>query len=75
MWALGCKRNPATGKPEMTWFKALAGIDSFYVVQKAFKFVPSKDQVAKWMWVFSARWRCAIRAYPIASVHRQIDKV
>jgi hypothetical protein len=49
VWSLTCPRNPATGKPEMTWFKALQGNDSFYVVQKAFKFVPDKDQVAKWM--------------------------
>ena len=69
IWSLACPRNPATGKPEMTWFKALAGNDSFYIVQKAFKFVPTR---IRWRsgWVFFARWRCAIRAYPIAPVHR-----
>ena len=49
LWLLNCPRNPDTAKPEMTWFKAIQGNDSFYVVQKAFKFAPSKDQVAHWM--------------------------
>lgn len=35
MWKLTCVKNPQTGKPENTWFKAVAGGDSFYVVQKA----------------------------------------
>ncbi len=48
LWLLDCPRNPATGKPEMTWVKAVAGNDSFYVVQKAFRFSPSKDQVVQW---------------------------
>ena len=41
--------NKDTGKPEMTWMKAIQGKDSFYVVQKAFKFEPADDDVAKWM--------------------------
>jgi hypothetical protein len=40
--------NKATGKPEITWFKAVRGNDSFYVVQKAFKFTPSAEQVTTW---------------------------
>jgi hypothetical protein len=46
---LNCPNNPATAKPEITWFKALQGNDSFYLVQKAFKFAPSKEQVAQWV--------------------------
>ncbi|HEX3502320.1 MAG TPA: hypothetical protein VHU22_02885 [Xanthobacteraceae bacterium] len=46
---LNCPKNPATGKPELTWIKAVQGNDSFYVVQKAFKFTPSKDEVVQWM--------------------------
>jgi hypothetical protein len=49
VWLLNCPKNPATSKPEITMIKAVQGNDSFYVVQKAFKFVPSKDQVGQWM--------------------------
>jgi hypothetical protein len=48
VWLLTCPNNPKTGKPENTWFKVVQGNDSFYVVQKAFKFTPSKDQVVQW---------------------------
>jgi hypothetical protein len=48
VWRLTCPLNTATGKPEMTWFKAITGNDSFYVVQKAFKFEPSPEQVSEW---------------------------
>src|SRR5262249_48714202 len=37
-WVMQCPLNPTTSKPEITWFKAVQGNDSFYVVQKAFKF-------------------------------------
>ncbi|MBV9261266.1 MAG: hypothetical protein JO205_07835 [Pseudolabrys sp.] len=47
IWVLSCPRNPATGKPEITWFKAVAGNDSFYVVQKAFRFMPVQEQMTK----------------------------
>ncbi len=47
-WLQGCPNNPATGKLEFTYFKAIQGNDSFYVVQKAFKFNPSKDQIVQW---------------------------
>lgn len=43
---LTCDNNPKTNKPEITWLKTIRGTDSFYVVQKAYKSVPSKDQVA-----------------------------
>jgi hypothetical protein len=46
IWRQSCPLNKATGKPEITWFKAIAGNDSFYVVQKAFKFEPSPEQAA-----------------------------
>jgi hypothetical protein len=47
IWVLSCERNPATGKPEITWFKAVQGNDSFYVVQKAFRFEPGQEQMTK----------------------------
>lgn len=49
MWKLTCPRNPATGKPENTWFKAIAGQDSFYVVQKAFRSEPTAQQAGEAM--------------------------
>ena len=47
IWVLSCERNPKTGKPEITWFKAVQGNDSFYVVQKAFRFMPAQEQMTK----------------------------
>jgi hypothetical protein len=49
LWILDCPKNPGTGKPELTWFKAVQGNDSFYVVQKAFKFTPNKEQITRWI--------------------------
>lgn len=49
LWMLSCPLNQATGKPEITWFKAIKGNDSFYVVQKAFRFEPTREQVIQWM--------------------------
>ena len=48
VWMLTCPTNKQTGKPEWTWFKAIQGNDSFYVVQKAFRFEPSQEQVVEW---------------------------
>ena len=48
VWLQKCPNNPGTGKAENTIFKAIRGSDNFYVVQKAFKFEPSKKQLAKW---------------------------
>jgi hypothetical protein len=48
VWLQACPRNKQTGKPEHTWFKAIRGNDSFYVVQKAFKFEPSREQNTQW---------------------------
>jgi hypothetical protein len=44
-----CPRNPTTRKPEVTFFKAIEGTDSFYVVQFAAKFDPSKEKITGWM--------------------------
>jgi len=48
VWLQYCPRNKETGKPEVTLLKAIAGKDSFYVVQKAFRFQPDKPQVEQW---------------------------
>jgi len=49
IWRQSCPLNKQTGKPEMTWFKAISGNDSFYVVQKAFKFEPAPEKAAEWV--------------------------
>ena len=48
VWMQVCPANPKTGKPEHTFFKAIQGNDSLYVVQKAFKYEPSREEVVTW---------------------------
>ena len=47
-WVMRCMLNPSTGKPEIAFVKTIQGNDSFYVVQKAFKFQPSDEQTERW---------------------------
>ena len=47
-WLSKCPHNNATGKPELTWMKAIQGRDSFYLVQKAYKFEPTAEQKKQW---------------------------
>jgi hypothetical protein len=47
-WLSKCPHNNATGKPELTWMKAVQGRDSFYLVQKAYKFEPTAEQKKRW---------------------------
>ena len=48
LWIEFCPLNKQTGKPEFTLLKAIQGRDSFYVVQKAFRFRPDKTQIETW---------------------------
>ncbi len=48
LWLMSCPLNKQSGKPEITWMKAIGGNDSLYVIQKAFKFEPSKEQIVQW---------------------------
>jgi hypothetical protein len=61
IWLQTCPLNQSTGKPENTWFKAIKGNDSFYVVQKAFRFTPSNEQIAQWMQYFRSITVCDSR--------------
>jgi hypothetical protein len=61
IWIQTCPLNRSTGKPEKTWFKAIKGNDSFYVVQKAFRFAPSAAQVVLWMKYFRSVVVCDSR--------------
>lgn len=49
MWLQACKLNKQSGKPEYTWIKAIQGRDSFYILQKAFKFAPNDAQTKEWI--------------------------
>jgi hypothetical protein len=49
VWMQDCPKNEQTGKPERVWFKAIKGNDSFYLVQKAFRFLPEQDQATRWI--------------------------
>ena len=53
IWLLACPLNKATGKPEITWFKGIQGNDSFYLVQKAYRFMPTPEQNTPWMQYFN----------------------
>lgn len=46
-----CKSNLSTGKPEYTVFKAIKGASTFYVFQKSFRFIPTKEQLSE-AWKF-----------------------
>ncbi|WP_333803908.1 hypothetical protein [Sulfurospirillum sp.] len=61
IWLQICPLNQKTEKPEYTLFKAIKGNDSFYVVQKAFKFEPSKEQIAFWTKYFKSVMVCDTR--------------
>jgi len=62
VFMLACPRNPQTGMPEWTWFKAIQGNDSFYVVQKAFKFEPARLQIIEWTRYLKGVTVCDTRA-------------
>ena len=49
LWQLYCPLNPSTQKVEYTYMKAIAGNDSFYLVQVAFRYEPTKADVTQWM--------------------------
>jgi len=55
---LTCPNNPASGKPEYTWFKGMQGADHFYVVQKAYRFAPEPEQVVPWVQYLSKVQLC-----------------
>lgn len=43
-WLWKCPRNPQTGKPELSWMKAIQGRDNLYSIQRALRFEPSEAQ-------------------------------
>lgn len=61
VWLQACPLNSSTGKPEHTFFKAIKGHDSFYVVQRAYKSSPTGEQVTAAMEDFRAVTVCDSR--------------
>jgi hypothetical protein len=49
MLLLRCPMNPHTGKPETTAFRVIKGKDALYSVQRAWRAVPSDQDVANVM--------------------------
>jgi len=49
VWYLYCPNSRLSQKPEWTWFKAIQGNDSFYVVQKAWSREPDDDDINRWI--------------------------
>lgn len=47
-WIQICPQNPQTKKPESTWFKAIAGNDNFYLLQKSWAYEPNSEEVSQW---------------------------
>jgi hypothetical protein len=45
MLLLKCPRNPATGKPETTVFRVIKGSDALYSVQRAWRAVPTDQDL------------------------------
>ena len=49
LWQLYCPLNQSTQKPELTYLKAIQGNDSFYLVQVAFRYEPSDEDITQWI--------------------------
>ena len=49
LWQLYCPLYPSTQREEYTYLKAIQGNDSFYLVQVAFRYTPSEDDITQWM--------------------------
>lgn len=58
VWLQGCEHKGESPKDELTWFKAVQGGDSFYVVQKAFRFQPTPEQMTPWIEYLRAQRVC-----------------
>jgi hypothetical protein len=64
VWLQTCTKVASTGKPEITWLKVIQGNDSLYLVQKAFKFQPSEEQITKWTKYLRSVYVCDGRINP-----------
>lgn len=60
-WQQFCENNPRTGLPEVTLFKAIEGNDSFYLIQKAWKKIPTKEEIVNWTKFMANAYVCDSR--------------
>jgi len=49
LWQLYCPLNLSSQKVEYTYLKAIQGNDSFYLVQVAFRYEPTEEDITQWM--------------------------
>jgi len=56
-----CPINKMTNKEELTYFKAIKGNDSFYIVQKAFAYNPSEKEIINSMSYLKKVYVCDTR--------------
>jgi hypothetical protein len=62
MLVLKCPNNPHTGKPETTAFRVIKGTDALYSVQRAWRSVPSDQDIEDVMHAFAKVTVCDTRA-------------
>jgi len=62
MLLLKCPKNPGTGKPETTAFRVIRGKDALYSVQRAWRAVPSDQEVDGVMHALAKVTVCDTRA-------------
>ena len=61
-WSQVCEMNNGTTSIEKTWFKAIKGESSFFLVQKAFRFTPTEEQLQPWLDYLKNATVCDIRS-------------
>lgn len=49
IWSQICALNREAGQPENTWFKLSIPNGVLVLVQKAFRFTPTDDDIATWL--------------------------
>jgi hypothetical protein len=74
MLFLQCPRNPKTGKPETTVFRAIKGNDALYSIQRAWRAIPSREDVNDVMHAMGKVIVCDTRApeHPCPSYDPQL---
>ncbi|MGO3934784.1 hypothetical protein [Rhodopseudomonas pseudopalustris] len=60
-WIEKCPQAKESGKPEITWSKAVQGRENFYVMQKAHRFEPNAKQLKVLTSLFDATRVCDTR--------------
>lgn len=73
-WYQGCEHKEDASKYELTWFKAIQGTDSFYLVQKAFRFEPTVEEVTPWVAYLRDVFVCDPRVAEKACVKPKLTK-